>query len=143
MVEAEIRARANPPIAGWRAPNGVGYIACGSDSWLGRALALVTRVAREAPVLAVSSGMDNILFTWLVVGLIAGALASFVSRGTGYGIVGDIVLGIAGAFVGGWGFRQLHWHAPFAGLAGVIFVAFIGAVALLFAMHLISGRRNR
>ena len=90
-----------------------------------------------------SSGMDNILFTWLVVGLIAGALASFVSRGTGYGIVGDIVLGIAGAFVGGWGFRQLHWHAPFAGLAGVIFVAFIGAVALLFTIHLISGRRNR
>jgi uncharacterized membrane protein YeaQ/YmgE (transglycosylase-associated protein family) len=91
----------------------------------------------------VSSGLDNILFTWLVVGLIAGALASFVSRGTGYGIVGDIVLGIAGAFVGGWGFRQLHWRAPFEGLAGVIFVAFIGAVALLFAIHFISGRRNR
>lgn len=87
--------------------------------------------------------MDNTLFTWLVVGFVAGALASFVSRGTGHGIVGDIVLGIVGAFVGGWGFRQLHWHAPFTGLAGAIFVAFIGAVALLFAIRLISGRRNR
>jgi uncharacterized membrane protein YeaQ/YmgE (transglycosylase-associated protein family) len=87
--------------------------------------------------------MDNILFTWLVVGFTAGVLASFVSRGSGYGIAGDIVLGIVGAFVGGWGFRQLHWNAPFTGLAGAIFVAFIGAVALLFAIRLISGRRSR
>jgi uncharacterized membrane protein YeaQ/YmgE (transglycosylase-associated protein family) len=86
--------------------------------------------------------MDNMIITWLLVGLIAGALASYVSRGTGYGIVGDIVLGIVGAFVGGWGFRELHWRAPFAGLPGVIFVAFIGAVALLFVIRLIS-RRNR
>jgi uncharacterized membrane protein YeaQ/YmgE (transglycosylase-associated protein family) len=87
--------------------------------------------------------MDNIIITWLLVGLIAGALASYVSRGTGYGIVGDIVVGIIGAFIGSWGFRELHWHAPFAGLAGVIFVAFIGAVALLFVIHLISRRRVR
>jgi uncharacterized membrane protein YeaQ/YmgE (transglycosylase-associated protein family) len=86
--------------------------------------------------------MDNVILTWLVVGLIAGVLASYVSRGAGYGIVGDIVLGIVGAFIGGWGFRALHWHAPFAGLAGVIFVAFIGAVALLFVIRLI-GRRRR
>lgn len=86
--------------------------------------------------------MENILLTWLVVGLIAGVLASYVSRGAGYGIVGDIVLGIVGAFIGGWGFRALHWHAPFAGLAGVIFVAFIGAVALLFVIRLIGGRRR-
>jgi uncharacterized membrane protein YeaQ/YmgE (transglycosylase-associated protein family) len=86
--------------------------------------------------------MDNILLTWLVVGLIAGVLASYVSRGGGYGIVGDIVLGILGAFIGGWGFRALHWHAPFAGLAGVIFVAFIGAVVLLLVIRLIRGRRR-
>jgi uncharacterized membrane protein YeaQ/YmgE (transglycosylase-associated protein family) len=86
--------------------------------------------------------MDNVILTWLVVGLIAGVLASYVSRGAGYGIVGDIVLGIVGAFIGGWGFRALHWHVPFAGLAGVIFVAFIGAVALLFVIRLI-GRRRR
>jgi uncharacterized membrane protein YeaQ/YmgE (transglycosylase-associated protein family) len=85
--------------------------------------------------------MDNIILTWLVVGLIAGVLASFVSRAS-YGIIGDIVLGIVGAFVGGWGFRQLHWHAPFAGLAGVIFVAFVGAVALLVVIRLVSGRRR-
>lgn len=87
--------------------------------------------------------MDNVIITWLVVGLIAGALASYVSRGTGYGIVGDIVLGIVGALIGGWGFRELHWHAPLAGLPGVILVAFIGAVALLFVIRLINRRRNR
>jgi len=87
--------------------------------------------------------MDNIILTWLVVGLIAGVLASYVSRGGGYGIIGDIVLGIVGAFIGGWGFRALHWHAPFAGLAGVIFVAFIGAVALLFVIRLLGRRRLR
>jgi uncharacterized membrane protein YeaQ/YmgE (transglycosylase-associated protein family) len=87
--------------------------------------------------------MDNTLLTWLVVGGIAGLLASLVVRGTGYGIVGDIVLGVVGAFVGGWGFRQLHWQAPFAGIAGAIFVAFLGAAALLVAIRLIRGRRNR
>jgi uncharacterized membrane protein YeaQ/YmgE (transglycosylase-associated protein family) len=87
--------------------------------------------------------MDNIILTWLVVGLIAGVLASYVSRGAGYGIIGDIVLGIVGAFIGGWGFRALHWHAPFAGLAGVIFVAFVGAVVLLFVIRLLGRRRLR
>ena len=87
--------------------------------------------------------MDNIIITWLLVGLIAGVLASVVTRGAGLGIVGDIVLGIVGAFVGGWGFRQLHWHSPFTGLAGVIFVAFVGAVALLVVIHLISGSGRR
>ncbi len=82
------------------------------------------------------------ILTWILVGLVAGSLASFVSRGSGYGIIGDILLGIVGAFVGGWGFRELGWRAPFEGLAGVIFIAFIGAVVLLLALRLINGRRR-
>jgi uncharacterized membrane protein YeaQ/YmgE (transglycosylase-associated protein family) len=80
---------------------------------------------------------------WLIVGLIAGVLASFVMGGTGYGIIGDIIIGIVGAFVGGWIFRALGAGTPFGGLAGVIFVAFIGAVVLLFLLRMIRGRGVR
>ena len=76
------------------------------------------------------------LLTWLIVGLVAGVLASFVMGG-GYGIIGDIIIGIVGAFIGGWLFSRLGVGTPFAGLAGTIFVAFIGAVVLLFIIRLI------
>ena len=79
------------------------------------------------------------IVTWIVVGLIAGLLASVVVGGTGLGLLGDIIIGIAGAFVGGFVFRQLHWHAPFHGLAGTIFVAFVGAALLLVVLRLIRG----
>lgn len=77
------------------------------------------------------------LLTWLIVGLIAGVLASLVMGGTGYGLIGDIIIGIVGAFVGGWLFTKLGVTTPFGGIAGVIFVAFIGAVVLLFLLRLI------
>ena len=80
------------------------------------------------------------LLTWIIVGLVAGVLASLVMGGTGFGIIGDIIIGIVGAFVGGWLFRQLGVTAPFGGLAGVIFVAFVGAVVLLFVLKLLRGR---
>ncbi len=83
------------------------------------------------------------IITWLVVGLVAGALASFAVGGTGYGIVGDIVVGIVGAFVGGFVFRTAGWSSPFVGLAGVIFVAFIGAVILLVVLHLVRRSTTR
>lgn len=81
------------------------------------------------------------IITWLFVGLVAGLLASFVSRGGGFGLVGDIVLGIVGAFVGAWGFRELGWHSPIQGLAGTIFVAFLGAVVVLFVIRLVQRSR--
>jgi len=76
------------------------------------------------------------IMTWIIVGLVAGVLASLIAGG-GFGIVGDIIIGIVGAFIGGWIFRQMHWHTPFTGLAGTIFVAFIGAVVLIFILRLI------
>jgi uncharacterized membrane protein YeaQ/YmgE (transglycosylase-associated protein family) len=75
--------------------------------------------------------------TWIVVGLIAGVLASLVMGGTGYGLIGDIIIGIVGAFVGGWLFSKMGVSSPFGGLAGVIFTAFIGAVVLLFLLRLL------
>jgi len=83
------------------------------------------------------------LLTWIIVGLVARVLASFVMGGTGYGLIGDIIIGIVGAFVGGWLFAKLGVSSPLHGLPGTIFVAFIGAVVLLFILRLIrsAGRR--
>jgi uncharacterized membrane protein YeaQ/YmgE (transglycosylase-associated protein family) len=83
------------------------------------------------------------ILTWLIVGLVAGVLASLIVGGSGYGILGDIVVGIVGAFIGGFVFREAGWSAPWGGLAGTIFVAFIGAVILLLILHLITGSRRR
>jgi uncharacterized membrane protein YeaQ/YmgE (transglycosylase-associated protein family) len=73
---------------------------------------------------------------WVVIGAVAGWLASAVVGG-GFGLVGDIIVGVVGAFVGGFIFRALGVGSPFAGLAGSIFVAFIGAVVLLVCLRLI------
>jgi uncharacterized membrane protein YeaQ/YmgE (transglycosylase-associated protein family) len=81
------------------------------------------------------------LLLWIVVGLIAGFLASLVVGG-GYGWLGDIIIGVVGAFIGGALFRTLHWSPPFRGLAGTISVAFIGAVLLLLLLRLIHRRRR-
>jgi uncharacterized membrane protein YeaQ/YmgE (transglycosylase-associated protein family) len=82
------------------------------------------------------------IVTWLIVGLVAGVLAALLVGGVG--LVGDIIVGIVGAFVGGWIFRQLGVTTPFSGLAGTIFTAFIGAIVLLAILHLIrrGGRRR-
>jgi uncharacterized membrane protein YeaQ/YmgE (transglycosylase-associated protein family) len=83
------------------------------------------------------------MMTLLVVGLVAGLLAAAVMRGSGFGILGDIALGIGGAFLGGWAFAKLHWHAPFAGVAGVIAVAFLGSCVLLLGFRLLRGATAR
>ncbi len=81
------------------------------------------------------------ILTWIIVGLVAGVLAALLVGGVG--LVGDIIVGIVGAFVGGWIFDQLGVSTPFSGLAGTIFTAFIGAVVLLFLLHVLrrGGRR--
>lgn len=81
------------------------------------------------------------LLTWLIVGLVAGVLAALVVGGVG--LIGNIIVGVVGAFVGGWIFAQLGVAAPFGGLAGTIFTAFIGAVVLLFLLHVITRSRRR
>jgi uncharacterized membrane protein YeaQ/YmgE (transglycosylase-associated protein family) len=66
---------------------------------------------------------------------VAGVLAALLVGGVG--LIGDIIVGIVGAFVGGWIFARLGVSAPFGGLAGTIFTAFVGAVVLLFLLHLV------
>ncbi len=73
---------------------------------------------------------------WVAVGLIAGWLAP-VAAGGGPGIIGVIVIGVVGSFLGGLIFRCLGIHTPLWGLPSTIFVAFVGAVALLLLLRLI------
>jgi uncharacterized membrane protein YeaQ/YmgE (transglycosylase-associated protein family) len=80
------------------------------------------------------------ILTWIIVGLVAGVLAGLLVGGVG--LIGDIVVGIVGAFVGGWLFRQLGVTTPFSGLAGAIFTAFIGALILLVLLHAFHRRRG-
>jgi uncharacterized membrane protein YeaQ/YmgE (transglycosylase-associated protein family) len=82
------------------------------------------------------------LIAWLVVGLIAGWLAGQFMKGGGYGIIGDIVLGVIGAFIGGFIFSILL-PGTSVGLIGSIIVAFIGAVILIaIARALTRGRAS-
>ena len=82
------------------------------------------------------------IIAWLVLGLIAGFIASKIINKTGEGLVLDIVLGVIGAFVGGFVFTR------FLGEPGVtgfnlysMFVAVIGAVIVLLLYHLVIRRR--
>ena len=78
---------------------------------------------------------------WLVLGLIAGFIASKMYVGSGQGIIMDIVLGVVGAFVGGFLFSTLG-ATPITGfnLYSMI-VAVIGAIVVLFIYHAIAGKR--
>ena len=84
------------------------------------------------------------ILAWIVVGLIAGWLASQVMRGGGYGLIGDIIVGIVGALIGGFLAATLL-NMPNA-VNGInvtsILVAFIGAVILIAILRMVSGRRR-
>jgi uncharacterized membrane protein YeaQ/YmgE (transglycosylase-associated protein family) len=81
------------------------------------------------------------LVWWLLVGLIAGALASLVMRGGGYGIVGDIIVGLVGALVGGFLASLLGLGA--SGFVGTTIVAFIGACVFIAILRAVSGSARR
>jgi uncharacterized membrane protein YeaQ/YmgE (transglycosylase-associated protein family) len=80
----------------------------------------------------------NSLIVILVIGLIAGWLAGQIMKGGGFGIIGDIIVGIVGAFIGRWLFTWLH--VPVIGnfWVNAILTATIGAVVLLFVIRLIK-----
>jgi uncharacterized membrane protein YeaQ/YmgE (transglycosylase-associated protein family) len=77
-------------------------------------------------------------FLWfLIVGLVAGWLAGVLVKGGGFGVVGDLVVGVIGACLGGFLFSTFRVSAG-GGLIGSIVVATIGAVVLLFIVRLIK-----
>jgi uncharacterized membrane protein YeaQ/YmgE (transglycosylase-associated protein family) len=79
--------------------------------------------------------------SWIIVGLIAGAIAARVVAGRGFGCIADIVVGVAGALIGGFLLGAVFHMTGSVGFWGSIIVAFIGAAVLLSVLKLISGGR--
>ena len=81
------------------------------------------------------------ILAWIVLGLIAGWLAGLMMRGGGYGIIGDIVLGILGAIIGGWLTAVLLGRDMMTGInIESLLVAVLGAVVLIAISRLLTGR---
>ena len=78
--------------------------------------------------------MITALIWWIIVGLIAGWLAGKIMKGSGYGTLGDILLGMVGAIVGGWILRLVGFYSS-GGLISSILVATLGAVVLVWLAH--------
>jgi len=76
----------------------------------------------------------ELLVMWVVVGLVAGWLAQFVMKSGGYGLKGDLILGLVGSIVGSWLFSALGFW-PGAGLVALVVVAFIGAAIAIVAQR--------
>jgi uncharacterized membrane protein YeaQ/YmgE (transglycosylase-associated protein family) len=78
---------------------------------------------------------------WILLGLIAGWLAGILVKGSGYGIIGDVILGILGALVGGWiGSRLMGLDVTGFNLESLV-VAVLGAIVVIFIARLIAGSR--
>jgi uncharacterized membrane protein YeaQ/YmgE (transglycosylase-associated protein family) len=81
------------------------------------------------------------ILAWLVLGLIAGFIASKIVNHTGAGILLDIVLGVVGAMVGGWLFNEFgHMGVTGFNIYSMV-VATIGAIVVLLIYHALFGRR--
>jgi uncharacterized membrane protein YeaQ/YmgE (transglycosylase-associated protein family) len=82
------------------------------------------------------------ILSWILVGLVAGWLAGVVMKGGGYGIVGDIILGIVGALVGGFLASTLFNVAdPINGFdLTTLLIAFLGAVVVVAIVRALPGR---
>jgi uncharacterized membrane protein YeaQ/YmgE (transglycosylase-associated protein family) len=81
------------------------------------------------------------IIAWIVLGLLAGFIASKIINKSGEGVILDIVLGVVGAVVGGWLFSAFGM----SGVSGLniysLAVAVVGAVVVLFAYHAVTGRK--
>lgn len=80
-------------------------------------------------------------FAWLIIGLIAGAIAGMLVRGRGYGCLMDIVVGVLGAFIGGIVVGLLVPDTTF-GFIGTLIVATLGAILLLAFIRVLSPSRR-
>ena len=78
------------------------------------------------------------LLVILLVGIVAGWLAGQIVRGTGFGIIGDLLVGIVGAFIGNWFLPRVGIHLG-TGVVSAIVNATIGAILLLLVVRLLRG----
>jgi uncharacterized membrane protein YeaQ/YmgE (transglycosylase-associated protein family) len=77
----------------------------------------------------------------IVVGIVAGWLAGKIVDGGGFGLIGDLIVGVLGAFIGDWLLPQLHIHLG-VGIVSLIINATLGAIVLLAILRVIFGRRR-
>jgi uncharacterized membrane protein YeaQ/YmgE (transglycosylase-associated protein family) len=77
----------------------------------------------------------------LLVGIVAGWLAGRIVDGGGFGLIGDLIVGVLGAFIGNWLLPQLHIHLGI-GIVSLIINATLGAIVLLAILRVASGRRR-
>jgi uncharacterized membrane protein YeaQ/YmgE (transglycosylase-associated protein family) len=118
------RERQSDSVGGWN--NGDGPALPGVPS-------------RETNVMHLS---NQSLLIILVVGIVAGWLAGRVMEGGGFGLVGDLIVGLIGAFIGDWLLPRLGIHLG-VGIVALIINAFIGAVVLLLLLRLLGGGYRR
>lgn len=85
------------------------------------------------------------LLSWIVVGIIAGWLSGQVMKGRGFGLLGDIIVGVIGGLVGGWLATQLFKVSnPINGInLESILVAFVGAIVVIVVARMFQGRERR
>jgi uncharacterized membrane protein YeaQ/YmgE (transglycosylase-associated protein family) len=79
------------------------------------------------------------LLVIIVVGIIAGWLAGRIMEGGGFGLIGDLIVGLIGAFIGDWLLPRLGIHLG-SGIVALIVNALVGAIVLLFILRFVSGR---
>jgi uncharacterized membrane protein YeaQ/YmgE (transglycosylase-associated protein family) len=82
------------------------------------------------------------LIVIIVVGVVAGWLAGKIVRGAGFGLIGDLAIGVIGAFIGHWILPRVGLHLG-SGLINAIINATVGAIVLLLVIGLIGGGRRR
>jgi uncharacterized membrane protein YeaQ/YmgE (transglycosylase-associated protein family) len=83
------------------------------------------------------------VFGSLVVGLLAGAVAGRVVQGSGFGCLGNIIVGAIGGLVGGWLFSVLDIQGVGTGFVGSLITATVGAIVFLAALNLVTGRKKK
>ena len=84
---------------------------------------------------------NDSLIMIILVGIVAGWLAGQVMRGGGFGLIGDLIVGVIGAFFGDWLFPRLGIHLGVGAIAQIISAA-LGAIILLFIIRLVAGNRG-
>ena len=79
---------------------------------------------------------------WIVLGIVAGWLAGLIMRGGGYGLIGDLVMGVVGAIVGGWLWSFFTHSDVTVGFdLGSLLIAVVGAIVVIGISRLFTGRR--
>ncbi len=78
------------------------------------------------------------LLIFLAIGIVAGFLAGKIFKGSGFGLVGDLIIGVIGAFIGVWVFGLLGISS--AGIIGLLIAAVVGALILLYIVRLVKSK---